>query len=71
MFRIGIIGAGWIADKMAEAIAPFKDMCVYAIASRSLEKAQQFAQERNIEKPKVTYTKKSVELPVWPIFRKL
>ena len=39
MFRIGIIGAGWIADKMAEAIAPFKDMCVYAIASRSLEKA--------------------------------
>ena len=49
MFRIGIIGAGWIADKMAEAIAPFKDMCVYAIASRSIEKAQQFAQERNIE----------------------
>ena len=23
MFRIGIIGAGWIAEKMAEAIAPF------------------------------------------------
>ena len=55
MFKIGIIGAGWIADKMAEAIAPFKDMCVYAIASRSLEKAQQFAQERNIEKAYGSY----------------
>ena len=55
MFRIGIIGAGWIADKMAEAIAPFKDMCVYAIASRSLEKAKQFAQERNIEKAYGSY----------------
>ena len=55
MFRIGIIGAGWIADKMAEAIAPFKDMCVYAIASRSIEKAQQFAQERNIEKAYGSY----------------
>ena len=55
MFRIGIIGAGWIADKMAEAIAPYKDMCVYAIASRSIEKAQQFAQERNIEKAYGSY----------------
>ena len=35
MFYIGIIGAGWIADKMTQAIAPFKDMEIYAIASRS------------------------------------
>ena len=35
MFRIGIIGAGWIAEKMAQAIAPLKDVEIYAIASRS------------------------------------
>lgn len=37
MFRIGIIGAGWIARKMCRAIAPFTDMEIYAIASRTLE----------------------------------
>lgn len=43
MFRIGIIGAGWIAHKMCCAIAPFEDMEVYAIASRTKEKAEAFA----------------------------
>ena len=37
MFRIGIIGAGWIARKMCRAIAPFTDLEIYAIASRTLE----------------------------------
>ena len=48
MFRIGIIGAGWIADKMAQAIAPFKDIEIYAIASRSLDKAEAFAKTYSI-----------------------
>ena len=48
MFRIGIIGAGWIARKMARGIAPLKDVEVYAISSRSLEKARSFAQEHGI-----------------------
>lgn len=39
MFKIGIIGAGWIAAKMAQALAPLQDMEVHAIASRSFEKA--------------------------------
>ena len=42
-FKVGIIGAGWIADKMAETLKPFKEYECYAIASRSLEKAQAFA----------------------------
>ena len=25
MFKVGIIGAGWIADKMAEALAPLNE----------------------------------------------
>ena len=48
MFRIGIIGAGWIADKMAQAIAPFKDIEIYAIASRNLDKAEAFAKTYGI-----------------------
>lgn len=48
MFRIGIIGAGWIAHKMSLGIAPLKDIEVYAIASRSIEKAKEFATEHNI-----------------------
>ena len=55
MFRIGIIGAGWIAEKMAQAIAPLKDIEVYAIASRSIQKAESFANEYNIPKAYGSY----------------
>ncbi len=55
MFKVGIIGAGWIADKMAEALAPAKDMEVYAIASRSLTKAKEFAAKWNIRKAYGSY----------------
>jgi len=48
MFRIGIIGAGWIAHKMTLGIVPLKDIEIYAIASRSIEKAKEFATEHNI-----------------------
>ena len=47
--RVGIIGAGWIAHKMAQALAPLNDAEVIAIASRSKEKAEQFAAEYGIE----------------------
>ena len=39
--KVGIIGAGWIAHKMAQALAPLKDAEVYAISSRSEQKAQE------------------------------
>ena len=55
MFKVGIIGAGWIADKMAEALAPLNDYCVHAIASRSLEKAEAFAKQWNIPKAYGSY----------------
>lgn len=55
MFRVGIIGAGWIAEKMAEALSPLKDYCVHAIASRSLEKAEAFACKWNIPKAYGSY----------------
>lgn len=53
--RLGILGAGWIAHKMAQALAPLEDAKVAAIASRSLEKAQAFAQEYGIGKAYGSY----------------
>ena len=55
MFKVGIIGAGWIAHKMAEALRPLKDVEVHAIASRSIEKAKSFADEWNIPKAYGSY----------------
>lgn len=48
--RVGIIGAGWIAHKMALALAPLQVAEVSAIASRSEEKAKAFAAEHGIAK---------------------
>ena len=53
--KVGIIGAGWIAHKMAQALAPLQEAKVYAIASRSLDKAQAFADEYGIEKAYGSY----------------
>lgn len=50
MFRVGIIGAGWIAEKMANALAPLSEYCVHAIASRNKQKADDFAQRWGIAK---------------------
>lgn len=55
MFKVGIIGSGWIAEKMAEALAPLEDYCVYAIASRSIGKATEFAGRWNIPKAYGSY----------------
>lgn len=54
-FRIGIIGAGWIAEKMALTLAPIEGYEVYAIASRSLAKAEAFAQQWHIKKAYGSY----------------
>lgn len=55
MFRVGITGAGWIAEKMAQALAPLEDIETYAIASRSAEKAEAFARKHNIPKSYGSY----------------
>jgi predicted dehydrogenase len=48
--NLGIIGAGWIAGKMAETLTGLADpdVCLYAISSRSLERARAFAAEWGI-----------------------
>lgn len=56
MFKVGIIGAGTIAGKMAETLMAKPQGCqCYAISSRSLEKAQEFAQKWGMEKAYGSY----------------
>lgn len=54
--KVGIIGAGWIAEKMAEALAGQPQGCqVLAIASRSKEKAEAFAAKWHLPKAYGSY----------------
>ncbi|MBQ0044954.1 MAG: Gfo/Idh/MocA family oxidoreductase, partial [Bacteroidales bacterium] len=55
--KVGIIGAGWIAERMAVALNGLKrpDITCHAIASRSLEKAQAFARQWNLPKAYGSY----------------
>ena len=43
--KIGIIGAGWIADKMAETLTGLDNSMKYAIAARDDDRAAKFARQ--------------------------
>lgn len=53
--RVGIIGAGWIAEKAAITLNGLTDCECYAIASRSLEKAEEFARKWQVAKAYGSY----------------
>ena len=53
--RVGILGAGIIASKMAVTIAGMKDVECYAIASRNIEKAGEFKKKYHFEKAYGSY----------------
>ena len=55
LMKIGIIGAGGIAAVMSNTLAGMPGMERYAIASRSLEKAQKFASEQGFKKAYGSY----------------
>ena len=44
-FKVGIVGAGWIAQKAAVTLIDLDGIECYAIASRTLSKAQDFARQ--------------------------
>ena len=48
MIQFGIMGAGNIARKFADAVRQVEGAQVEAVASKSLERAQAFAQEQHI-----------------------
>lgn len=53
--NLGIIGTGWIAEKMAMTIHAMQGIDIYAVASRDLSRAQDFAQRRKCEKAYGSY----------------
>ena len=52
---VGIIGTGWIADKMAETLTGLNPTAKRAVASRDAAKAQAFAQRWGFEKAYGSY----------------
>jgi predicted dehydrogenase len=54
--RVGIIGAGWIAEKAAITLNGLADCEAYAIASRSKEKAEAFAETWKMRKAYGSYS---------------
>ena len=54
--RVGIIGAGWIAEKAAITLNGVADCEAYAIASRSKEKAEAFAEKWKMRKAYGSYS---------------
>lgn len=55
IMRIGIIGAGWIAEKAAITLNGLASCEAYAIASRSIEKAEAFAKQWKMKKAYGSY----------------
>lgn len=53
--NVGIIGAGWIADKMGETLTGLDPDMKYAIASRDIDKARQFASHWGFRKAYGSY----------------
>lgn len=56
LLRVGIVGAGWIAEKAAITLHGITECECYAIASRSLEKAEAFASKWNVAKAYGAYS---------------
>ena len=54
-FKVGIVGAGWIAEKAAITLSGLQGLRCYAIASRSQEKADAFAAQWGVEKAYGSY----------------
>ena len=56
ILRVGIIGAGWIAEKAAITLNGLETCEAHAIASRTLDKAQAFAEKWQIPQAYGSYT---------------
>ena len=53
--NLAILGAGRIAVTMANTVNGMEDVNLYAVASRSLERADNFAKEHHVEKAYGSY----------------
>ena len=56
LLRVGIIGTGWIAEKAAITLRGLTECEAYAVGSRTMERAEAFANEWGISKAFGSYT---------------
>ena len=56
ILRVGIIGTGWIAEKAAITLNGLAECECYAVASRTLEKAEAFAKQWKVKKAYGSYS---------------
>jgi predicted dehydrogenase len=56
LLRVGIIGTGWIAEKAAVTLDGLTDCEAYAVASRTQEKADAFAEKWKVKKAYGSYS---------------
>ncbi len=68
MINWGIIGTGNIAHKLASDMQYVSDGCLYAVASRSQQKANSFAQEFGIPKAYESYEKLAADPDVQAVY---
>lgn len=53
--NVGILGAGWIASMMADTLAKMDAAVPYAIASRNMERAEEYAQKWGFQRAYNSY----------------
>ncbi len=68
ILRVGIVGAGWIAEKAAITLNGLDTCECYAIASRTKEKAEAFAKKWNVPKAYGSYAEIYADADVDPIY---
>lgn len=61
LLRVGIIGTGWIAEKAAITLDGLTDCEAYAVASRTQEKADAFAEKWKVKKAYGSYSELIVD----------
>lgn len=68
MMNFGIIGAGDIAHAMAHTISQMEDVCMYAIASRNINKATEYKEQYEMKKAYGSYEELAADSQVDVIY---
>lgn len=68
VLKVGIMGTGRIASVLAETMVQMPEICLYGVASRSLEKAEDFAARFSIKKAYGSYEELAADSEVQLIY---
>ncbi len=68
VLKVGIMGTGRIASVLAETMVQMPEVCLYGAASRSLEKAEDFAARFSIKKAYGSYEELAADSEIQLIY---